>query len=126
MPRGEVPRLRRTIAGALVLAVLLFAAAPSLLASASPAHDHQGKVATMSVATSPRGTSIPAHQVACCDGLACCLGSQCTAVSYWMPSSAIPSQPQRLSVVAVMIPARTARLAGIAPLPEQQPPRPRV
>jgi hypothetical protein len=122
MPQGALRRLRRMIAGLLVLTVLLFSGPQPSVAVAAGAHRHDLKVAGLTVAGIGHGIAAPSPAGDHDQGLPCCVGGQCVAHACLLPAQR--AKLPHLSRIAIApLPSREALLAGILTAPSSPPPR---
>lgn len=120
MPRGTVCLLQRVIAGLLVLAILLCAGTPVVMAMAP--QPPVGSTAGQVIAVAAHDVTTPMRDGGCCHGLPCCIDGQCALHGYWVLTGAVTT-PDRLAR-AVAVPAvRQPELSGIALCPSAPPPR---
>lgn len=121
MTAGSSDKMRRMIAGLLVLAVLLVSGAQALVAAVPHSHLHDGS-AGQATAVAAHGLTTPVHDDDCDHGLPCCIGGQCVVHAYCIAAGAttLPARP-RLAVAVVPMPQLS--LSGIVIRPSAPPPR---
>lgn len=122
MPEGTVRRVRRMIAGLLVLSVLLFSGAQTLMAMSLNSQHSGWDVAAQIIAVSADGPSTPAHDDDCDCGPLCSIGGQCTLQANWIPAGN-DTLPVLSRLAAAVSPTFQAPLPGIAIRPLSPPPR---
>ena len=105
MTAGSSDKMRRMIAGLLVLAVLLVSGAQALVAMVPHSHHHDGGVAGQAIAVAGYDLTTPVHDDDCDHGLPCCIGGQCAVHAYCIAAeaAALPARP-RLAVAVVPMP----------------------